>query len=114
MITLTGKLVCANDLYCDWFGGAVTPPNLPVEPRTNALLAEAGRMAWRDGDAAVAAFLCKGREMTGTVQRVGRTQDHLLWRWAAHVVRDGLQAVFWYVLGLCRSIHGRRQLSITK
>ena len=87
----TGKLVCANDLYCDWFGGAVTPPNLPVEPRTNALLAEAGRMAWRDGEAAVAAFECKGREMTGIVQRVGRTQDHLLWRWTVHVMRDPVQ-----------------------
>ena len=35
----TGRLVCANDVYCDWFGGAVTPPALPVDQRTAALLA---------------------------------------------------------------------------
>ena len=86
----TGRLVCANDLYCDWFGGAVTPPGLPVDQRTAALLAEAGRTAWQSGEAAVAAFECGGREMTGTVQRVGRAGDHLLWRWRVHERRDPL------------------------
>lgn len=84
----TGRLVCANDLYCDWFGGAVTPPGLPVDQRTAALLAEAGKTAWQSGEAAVAAFECGGREMTGTVQRVGRAGDHLLWRWRVHEQRD--------------------------
>ena len=84
----TGRLVCANDLYCDWFGGPVTPPSLPVEPPIVALLAEAGRCAWRDGEAAVAAFECHGREMTGTIHRVGRGEDHLLWRWQVHAKRD--------------------------
>jgi two-component system, cell cycle sensor histidine kinase and response regulator CckA len=84
----TGRLVCANDLYCDWFGGAVTPPGLPVDQRTAALLAEAGRTAWQSGEAAVAAFACAGREMTGVVQRVGRAGDHLLWRWRVHEQRD--------------------------
>ncbi len=87
----TGRLVCANDRYCDWFGGAVTPPNLPVDAQTTALLAEAGRMAWRDGEAAVAAFRTGDRDMTGTVTRVGRSADHLLWRWQAHVVADPVQ-----------------------
>jgi two-component system, cell cycle sensor histidine kinase and response regulator CckA len=86
----TGRLVCANDLYCDWFGGAVTPPGLPVDQRTAALLAEAGRTAWQSGEAAVAAFTCSGREMTGIVQRVGRAGDHLLWRWRVHEQRDPL------------------------
>jgi two-component system, cell cycle sensor histidine kinase and response regulator CckA len=86
----TGRLVCANDLYCDWFGGAVTPPGLPVDAPTAALLAEAGRIAWRDGEAAVAAFRCGNREMTGTVERVGRIGDHLLWRWDEHVARDAV------------------------
>ena len=84
----TGRLVCANDRYCDWFGGAVTPPGLPVDAPTAALLAEAGRIAWRDGEAAVAAFTCGTREMTGTVERVGRIGDHLLWRWDQHVASD--------------------------
>lgn len=86
----TGRLVCANDLYCDWFGGAVTPPGLPVDQRTGALLTEAGRTAWQSGEAAVAAFECAGREMTGIVQRVGRAGDHLLWRWRVHERREPL------------------------
>ncbi len=84
----TGRLVCANDLYCDWFGGAVTPPGLPVDAQTGALLAEAGRIAWRDGEAAVAGFRCHDRDMSGTVERVGRAGDHLLWRWKTIVARD--------------------------
>lgn len=87
----TGRLVCANDRYCDWFGGSVTPPNLPVDAATVGLLAEAGRAAWRDGEAAVAAFACNGREMTGMVRRIGRSDDHLLWHWQMHVQADPLR-----------------------
>ena len=84
----TGRLVCANDVYCDWFGGAVTPPGLPVDAPTAALLAEAGRTAWRDGEAAVADFACGGHVTTGIVSRIGRSSDHLLWRWQRHVASD--------------------------
>lgn len=84
----TGRLVCANDLYCDWFGGAVTPPNLPVDARTVGLLADAGRAAWRDGEAAVAAFACRDQSMTGSARRIGRVDDHLLWHFRAHVTAD--------------------------
>lgn len=77
----TGRLVCSNDLYSDWFGGAVTPPGLPVDAQTNALLSEVGRSAWRDGEAAISGFMCNGRELSGSVCRIGRGADHLLWRW---------------------------------
>ncbi|MFM6853415.1 MAG: PAS domain-containing protein, partial [Sphingopyxis sp.] len=95
----TGRLVCANDAYCEWFGGAVTPPNLPVDAPTMALLADAGRSAWRAGDAAVAAFTCNGRDMTGTVQRMGRAGDHLLWRWVAHETADPVAEASAMLLG---------------
>ena len=78
-----GRLVCANDLYCTWFGGAVTPPNLSDDPRTIALLADVGRTAWRDGEAALSGFVAGGREMSGAICRVGRNADHLLWRWTS-------------------------------
>lgn len=84
----TGRLVCANDLYCDWFGGAVTPPGLPVDQPTVTLLADVGRSAWQSGEAAIAGFLCQGRELSGSVQRIGRGADHLLWRWQAREVTD--------------------------
>lgn len=95
----TGRLVCANDLYCDWFGGAVTPPGLPVDARTNALLTEAGRTAWRDGEAAVADFPCNGRTMSGMVQRIGHAEDHLLWRWRIHAVADPLGEALAQLIG---------------
>jgi two-component system cell cycle sensor histidine kinase/response regulator CckA len=94
-----GRLVCANDAYCDWFGGAVTPPGLPVDARTNAVLADAGRAAWRDGEAAVTEFICNAMRVTGTIHRVGRAGDHLLWRWQKHVQADP-------VLDAARSING--------
>lgn len=95
----TGRLVCANTLYCDWFGGAVTPPALPVDARTNALLSDAGRTAWRDGEAAVADFSCNGRMMSGIVQRIGHAEDHLLWRWQAHVVADPVANILSQLVG---------------
>lgn len=95
----TGRLVCANDHYCDWFGGAVTPPSLPVDARTNALLAEAGRTAWRDGEAAVADFTSNGRTMSGIVQRIGHAEDHLLWRWQMHAPADPLGDALTHLVG---------------
>ncbi len=86
----TGRLVCANDIYCDWFGGAVTPPGLPVDAGTAALLADAGSTAWRDGEAAVADFSCAGHVTTGIVTRIGRGSDHLLWQWQRHVASDAV------------------------
>ncbi len=88
-----GRLVCANDLYCEWFGGAVTPPNLSPDPQIVALLAELGRAAWRDGESAIAGFLSQGREISGTVSRVGRNADHLLWRWTARQQVDPMAGV---------------------
>lgn len=78
----SGRLVCANDFYCEWFGGAVTPPALPVEPAAVALLTEAGRTGWRDGEAAVASFANGDRIISGMIARVGRADDHLLWRFS--------------------------------
>ncbi len=84
----SGRLVCANDLYVEWFGGAVTPPNLVPDAQTVALLAEVGRAAWRDGEAAITGFTRDGREYDGTVHRVGARADHLLWRCATRVETD--------------------------
>ena len=94
-----GRLVCANDAYCNWFGGAVTPPGLPVDARTNAVLADCGRSAWRDGEAAVTEFICNGLRITGTIHRIGRAGDHLLWRWQKHVEADPVLDAAQYING---------------
>ncbi|TVV70108.1 response regulator [Sphingomonas solaris] len=77
-----GQLVCANRLYGEWFEGWPAPPDLPLRQDGTARLAAAGRAAWRDGTAA--AGDCAGAHGCFDVRvvRVGRRDDHLLWRFA--------------------------------
>ena len=88
----TGRLVLANNQYCDWFEGPITPPALPVDAPTVALIAEVGRAAWRDGEAAISGFRCNGREISASVLRVGRASDHLLWQWHENLAIDPVAA----------------------
>ncbi len=88
----TGRLVLANNIYCDWFEGPITPPALPVDAPTVALIAEVGRAAWRDGEGAISGFRCNGREISASVLRVGRASDHLLWQWRENLVLDPVAA----------------------
>lgn len=100
----SGRLVCANDNYIEWFGGAVTPPNLVAEAPTIALLAEVGRTAWRDGEAAIAGIRRDSREFSGSVRRIGARADHLLWRCARRIDIDMMATI----AGGLRADAGRR------
>ncbi len=79
-----GRVVCANDRFVDWFGTEASPVALPVDAATLALIADAGRTAWRDGEAAVADFPVEGGSASGAVARAGRAADHLVWRFRRH------------------------------
>lgn len=83
-----GHLVSANAAFLDWFGGAVTPPNLPAAPDVIRHLVEAGRNAWAQGEAAIAAFRIDNAEFTGAIRRIGRGDDHLLWQWQRQEAED--------------------------
>ncbi|WP_430389425.1 ATP-binding protein [Blastomonas fulva] len=75
-----GRMICANQRFVDLFGSEVVPPKLPLAGQGGDLLAEAGRTAWRDGHGGAAGLVTAGTRIDAAVQRVGRGQDYLLWR----------------------------------
>jgi two-component system cell cycle sensor histidine kinase/response regulator CckA len=75
-----GRLVCASDLFGEWFPGFPTPPGLPLEPADAEQLAAAGRAAWRDGEGKAEGISRGSTRMDADVTRTGRADDYLLWR----------------------------------
>ncbi|OYW87079.1 MAG: hybrid sensor histidine kinase/response regulator, partial [Sphingobium sp. 32-64-5] len=74
-----GRLVCASDLYGEWFPDYPAPPSLPLDRDGAALLAEAGRTAWRDGEGHYDALSRGALRADVRVTRTGRSDDYLLW-----------------------------------
>lgn len=76
----SGRLVCASDLFGEWFPGFPGPPNLTEDPALTAGLSDAARSAWRDGDARVDGVVQGALRLDVEVCRTGRSEDYLLWR----------------------------------
>ena len=72
-----GRMICANNCYSEWFGGAPSPADLEDGEALRAAAAEAGR----SGQAS-AAIKVNGLDLTASVQRTGFAEDHLLWKFA--------------------------------
>ncbi len=83
-----GRLVCANRLYGEWFVGWPAPPGLPLIEDGGERLSAAGRAAWRDGSARARGCDAGRGCFDVTVTRVGRFEDHLVWRFAFAPVLD--------------------------
>ncbi|MEM1132949.1 MAG: response regulator [Pseudomonadota bacterium] len=86
MIAITdraGRLVCANALYARTFGQYVPPTDLKLDGGSAAIAMEAGRAAWRDGEAQADSLRYQGNDHELEVLRIGRAEDHLLWRFRA-------------------------------
>lgn len=75
-----GRLTCANAAYEAWFGAATAPPRLPVADAMLEQLADATRVAWRDGSAEVEVAGENGECWKADVRRSGRGDDFLVWR----------------------------------
>ena len=77
------RLTCASQDFAAWFGTANAPPMLDLGRAAQEELSRLTRDAWRDGAAVL-------QEMTGEhggsdryslrVERAGRGEDHLIWR----------------------------------
>ena len=85
IIDRAGRLVCANARYEEWFGAAHSPPRLPVDEPSLDRLGRAARAAWRDGKGAAdivegGAVETVGRRWKAEVERTGRGDDFLVWR----------------------------------
>jgi two-component system cell cycle sensor histidine kinase/response regulator CckA len=93
IIDRAGRLVCANARYDEWFGAAYSPPRLPVDDASLERLGRAARTGWRDGKGK--ADLVEGRGADGEerrwraeVERTGRGEDFLVWRFTPMVAAD--------------------------
>jgi two-component system cell cycle sensor histidine kinase/response regulator CckA len=75
-----GKLICANGRFESLFGGLMPPPALPLDEADAALLAEAARIAWREGFSQLNALGGRENGMAMRVFRGGRAEDHLVWQ----------------------------------
>ncbi len=78
----SGRLVCASDLYGEWFAGYPAPPMLPLDRDGAAVLAEAGRAAWRDGEGRCENLARGALKADVMVTRTGRSDDYLLWHFS--------------------------------
>jgi len=76
----SGRLVCANRVFTQWFPGLPAPPSLPLSGNGADRLKEAGRTAWRDGEARTSGLWSVSGALACSVRRVGKVEDHLAWR----------------------------------
>ncbi|WP_374405901.1 response regulator [Pelagerythrobacter sp.] len=84
------RMVCANRLYSDWFGVAHAPPNLPLDRVSLERLVRAARAAWRDGRSTVDTLVHEdgAGSWSAEAERVGRGDDHLVWRFTPLTAAD--------------------------
>ncbi len=82
------RLVCANSAFIDGFGIGAAPPSLPLEREGLEAMTRLAREAWRDGSGALKELAGKAGETPWkvTVERAGRGEDHLIWRFRRHVM----------------------------
>lgn len=78
----TGRVVCANSRYGEWFGFNNAPPELTLDEASQARLREGAREAWRKGEAAVLSLVGTSGRWHAVLRRAGRGQNHLVWELA--------------------------------
>ncbi len=78
------RMSCANTTYADWFGPDVTPFDLPLNDESRTRLLQGARQVWRDERIRLEDL----RDLNGeicwhvTLERAGRGEDHLVWRFS--------------------------------
>ena len=75
-----GRLVCASNLFGEWFPGYPTPPAVTGDGAVSERLAAAARAAWRDGEASAEGVAQGALRLDVDIVRTGRSEDYLLWR----------------------------------
>ncbi|NWK96806.1 hybrid sensor histidine kinase/response regulator [Sphingobium lactosutens] len=75
-----GRLVCASDLFGEWFPGYPTPPGVTGDALLTESLSHSARAAWRDGDARMEGMTLGAMRLDVDIARTGRSDDYLLWR----------------------------------
>ena len=95
----SGRLVTANTLFEDCFGGLVTPPAFGLGAEAESRLAAVARAAWRDGAAELDDLNANGAHFGLHLDRVGSADDHLLWRFQPHGLDHMVRVVRRFIEG---------------
>jgi len=95
----SGKLVTANALFEDSFGGLVTPPAFGLGLAAEEQLVDAVRAAWRDGESRLEELEAHGTRFALHLRRAGSDDDYLLWRFQPHGMDHVVRTVSRFVGG---------------
>lgn len=112
IVDRAGRLTCANARFGECFGIGAAPPRLALDGGGTEALETAARSAWRDGHAALEPILAAGREWRLEIDRAGRGQDFLIWRFSPVVRREPLDEVVGHVRGKLGKALGREGIQV--
>ncbi|MBX7496435.1 response regulator [Qipengyuania sp. 6B39] len=108
------RLTCANTSYEEWFERAAAPLELPFAPKSRERLMIAAREAWRDGSAEVELLTFEGtdKRFRLKVDRAGRAEDFLVWRFAEIIQRRSYDGLVDQVAGPLGEVMSRAGLEL--
>ncbi|MBY6128568.1 response regulator [Qipengyuania aquimaris] len=89
------RLTCANESFSNWFGHDVAPHEVPLDAESRQQLIDGQRQAWREGVAERNNLrLEEGSQIFNlSIERVGRGEDYLVWRFTEVVMRQTYDGV---------------------
>jgi two-component system cell cycle sensor histidine kinase/response regulator CckA len=93
------RLVCANAAFELWFGSSYAPPRLPVDGASADQLARAAHVAWREGESGEVTIADESHAWTAVIQRVGRGDEYLIWRFTPITRTEPLAGIGKYITG---------------
>ena len=99
IIDRAGRLACANARFAECFGIGTAPPRLPIEAPQQEAVEAAARAAWRDGRAVVEPVDAAGITWRLEIDRAGRGEDFLVWRFEPVIRRDPLAEAVGHLSG---------------
>ena len=101
VVDRANRMTCANSTYERWFGGPLAPHELVFQGNGKAMVAEAARRAWREGTAEADGLVLEGGEdqIFLSVERAGRGEDYLIWRFGKIVELDTHEGVVQWLAG---------------
>ena len=106
------RLVCANSAFDAWFGSANAPPRLPVGDAGVDILSMLARAAWRDGAGEPSSVSNGQRTWSAQVQRAGRGDDYLVWRFTSLTAADPFSATGEHLSGQWGQVLGAAGIAI--
>ncbi|UOR15001.1 hybrid sensor histidine kinase/response regulator [Qipengyuania aquimaris] len=89
------RLTCSNESFSNWFGHDVAPHEVLLDAESRQQLIDGQRQAWREGVAERNNLrLEEGSQIFNlSIERVGRGEDYLVWRFTEVVMRQTYDGV---------------------